>query len=100
VSPLSSFVIRHWRECAALVGGTGDAIAKLTTPAQTTEGLSVRERVLLLCIASGTDWAKADVTGAIVTAAVVKGLVDKSAEGDLALTDRGRAVYRTMLPDL
>jgi hypothetical protein len=75
-------------------------MAKLTTPAQTAEALSVRERVLLLCIASGTEWAKAGITGAFVTPVVVKGLVDKNAAGTLTLTDRGRAVLRAMLPDL
>jgi hypothetical protein len=42
--------------------GTADphrhAIAKLTTSAQAAETLSVRERVLVFCIASDTDWTK------------------------------------------
>jgi hypothetical protein len=30
----------------------------------------------------------------------VKDLIERDAEGDLALTDHGRAVLRAMLPDL
>jgi hypothetical protein len=35
-------------------------------------GLSVSERVLLFCVASGTEWARAGVTGATATAMVIK----------------------------
>jgi hypothetical protein len=42
-------------------------------------GLSVPERVLLFCIASGTDWQKAGVTGETVMVMVVKELVDRDA---------------------
>jgi len=38
-------------------------VAKLTMPADTTSLLTVRERVLLFCAASGTDWAHAGITG-------------------------------------
>jgi hypothetical protein len=37
--------------------------------------LSTPERILLFCIASGTEWAQAGVTGATVTAMVVRGLI-------------------------
>jgi hypothetical protein len=40
------------------------------------------------------------VTGEKVTAMVVKGLVERDVAGARALTDRGRTVLRTMLPDL
>ena len=69
-------------------------------PAAAAEALPVRERVLLFCIASRTEWQKAGVNGAVVTSALVKGLVDRDAAGALALTDRGHAVLRAMLPDL
>jgi hypothetical protein len=75
-------------------------MAKLTMPAEAAKALAVRERVLLFCAASGTDWLHAGVTGETVTAVVVKGLVERDAAGALALTDRGRAVLRAMLPDL
>jgi hypothetical protein len=37
-------------------------VAKLTTPAEILEMLSVRERVLLFCAASRTDWLHAGIT--------------------------------------
>ena len=40
------------------------------------------------------------MTGETVTAVMVKGLIDRDTAGVLALTDRGRAVLRAMLPDL
>jgi hypothetical protein len=75
-------------------------MAKLSMPAEAAKALSVRERVLLFCAASGTDWVHAGVTGETVTAVVVKGLISRDAAGMLALTDRGCVVLRAMLPDL
>jgi hypothetical protein len=75
-------------------------MAKLTMPTATAAGLSVRERVLLFCAASGTDWQHAGITGESVTAMVVKGLIERDAVGVITLTDRGRAVLRAMLPEL
>jgi hypothetical protein len=75
-------------------------MAKLSMPAEAAKALSVRERVLLFCAASGTEWVHAGVTGETVTAMVVKGLIERDAGGALALTDRGRAVLRAMLPEL
>jgi hypothetical protein len=48
-------------------------MAKLTMPTATAAGLTVRERVLLYCAASGTDWQHAGVRGEQVTTMVVKG---------------------------
>ena len=56
--------------------------------------LSVPERTLLLCIASGVDWeATPNVTKFSVTVAisVLKGLVEREADGRLTLSDEGRA---------
>jgi hypothetical protein len=78
----------------------GNVMAKLTMPAEAAKALSVRERVLLFCTASRTDWLHAGVTGETVTAMVVKGLFERDAAGVLILTDRGRAVFRALLPDL
>ena len=75
-------------------------MAKLSMPAEAAKALSVRERVLLFCAASGTDWLHAGVTGENVTAMVVKGLLERDAAGAITLTDRGRAVLGAMLPDL
>jgi hypothetical protein len=59
--------------------------------------LSTSERVLLFCLASGTEWAEAGVTGATVTAMVVRGLVDRDAAARLVLTPDGRAVLDALL---
>ena len=75
-------------------------MAKLTTPADTANLLTARERVLLFCAASGTDWEHAGITGDNVTAMIEKGLIVRDAAGDLSPTDRGHAVLRAMLPDL
>jgi hypothetical protein len=63
------------------------------------QALSVRERVLLLCVASNTNWLHAGVPGETVTAMIGKGLITPDGE-NIALTDRGRAVVRAMLPEL
>jgi hypothetical protein len=60
-------------------------------------GLSTPERVLLFCVASGTEWAQAGVTGATATAMLVRGLVERDALGRLQLTSEGRAVLDALL---
>jgi hypothetical protein len=69
-------------------------------PSTTSKALSVSERVLLLCVASEIDFKHAKIAEQVVTEVVVKGLIERDADGALALTDRGRAVLRAMLPDL
>jgi hypothetical protein len=59
--------------------------------------LSTPERVLLFCLASGTEWAEAGVTGATVTAMIVRGLVDRDSAARLVLTSDGRAVLDALL---
>jgi hypothetical protein len=68
-------------------------------PAAAEPLLGVPQRVLLFCIASGSDRFKAGVNDAVVTSVVVKNLVDRDAGGALTLTDSGRAVLRALLPD-
>jgi hypothetical protein len=60
--------------------------ANLTTP----------ERILLFCVASGTEWAAA-VTHATATAMLARGLINHDAVGRLELTAQGRAVLDTLL---
>jgi hypothetical protein len=72
-------------------------MAKLAMPADVAKGLTVRERVLLFCAASDTDWVHAGIPSETVTATVVKGLIVREATGHVALTDRGRAVFRALL---
>ena len=69
-------------------------------PVQTAAGLRVSERILLFCVASATDWQRTGIPGEIVTTMVVKGLITRDAAGRLTLTNHGRAVLRTLLPDL
>jgi hypothetical protein len=45
--------------------------------------LGVRERILLFCIGTGTDWQRAGVTSETVTALVVNGLLQRDALGAL-----------------
>jgi hypothetical protein len=59
--------------------------------------LSVPERVLLFCVASGTEWARAGVTGATATAMMVKGLIERDSGDNLALTKDGRAMLDALL---
>jgi hypothetical protein len=61
--------------------------------------LSTLERILLFCVASGTEWAQAGVTGRTETAMVVRGLVDRDGAGRLVLTPDGRAVLDALLGD-
>jgi hypothetical protein len=59
--------------------------------------LSVPERVLLFCLASGTDWARAGVTGAIATVMLVRGLVERDLVGGLRMTAKGREVFKVLI---
>jgi hypothetical protein len=62
--------------------------------------LTARERTLLFCVDSGTDWQRVGISGETVTASIVKGLLVWDAAGRLALTDAGRAALRALLRDL
>jgi hypothetical protein len=76
-------------------------MAKLTKmPAEAAAGLTVRERVLLFCAASGTDWQHAGIPGETVTTMMVKGFINRDPAGEIVLTDSGRAVLRAMLGEL
>jgi hypothetical protein len=72
-------------------------MAKLAMPADAAKALSVKERVLLFCAASDTYWGHAGIASEIVATMIVKGLIERDTLGDLALTDRGRAVLRALL---
>jgi hypothetical protein len=91
---------RSWQEQTPEQTLTVVEMAKLTMPAEAAEALSVRERLVLFCVASCTDWQHIAGGGETVTGLVVKGLIERDAAGVLALTDRGRAILRAMLPDL
>ena len=75
-------------------------MAKRSTQEEVAADLTVRERVLLFCAASNTDWEHAGVPGETVTAMVVRGLIERDAGGRLDLTERGLVTLRGLLPDL
>jgi hypothetical protein len=59
--------------------------------------LNVPERVLLFCLASGTEWAQAGVTGATTTMMLVRGLVERNSTGGLEMTPQGREVFKVLI---
>jgi hypothetical protein len=59
--------------------------------------LSVPERVLLFCVASETEWERAGITGAVVTSAIVRGLIQRDPLGQLSLTKEGRAAFQQLI---
>jgi hypothetical protein len=65
--------------------------------AQAAAALRIPERLLPFCIASHTEWERAGIAGATVTAMVVKGLIERNAAAELALTKQGRAVLAALL---
>jgi hypothetical protein len=69
----------------------------MTSASTIAADLSVPERVLLFCIASGTEWERAGVPGATATAMVVKGLIERDSGDQLTLTKDGRAVLDALL---
>jgi hypothetical protein len=59
--------------------------------------LSVLERVLLFCLASGTEWARAGVTGAVTTIMLVRGLVERDRDCGLKMTPQGNEVFKVLI---
>jgi hypothetical protein len=55
------------------------------------------ERVLLFCLASGTEWAQAGVTGATTSMMLVRGLVERDSTGGLKMTPQGREVFKVLI---
>jgi hypothetical protein len=73
-------------------------MAKTPTTDTIVAELTVPERVLLFCLASGTDWVKAGVTHATAQHLLVRNLVVRDhAAADFVLTDQGRAVLVALL---
>jgi hypothetical protein len=71
-------------------------MAKAPTTEEIAAELSVPERVLLFCLASGTDWLKAGVPTITVQHLLVRNLVDRDRTPKLVLTEQGRAVLATL----
>jgi hypothetical protein len=63
-------------------------MSKRPAKADAAPALSIQERILLFCVASGT---------ALVTSMVIKGLIAREPTGGLYLTKEGRAALRTLM---
>ena len=74
----------------------GKRLAK-STATDAPPALTIPERVLLFCVASGTDWEHLGITGTTVTAMVVRGMIERDAGGGLTLTPQGRAALDALL---
>jgi hypothetical protein len=59
--------------------------------------LSAPERVLLFCVASGTEWPSVGIAGPAATAMMVKGLIEQNSANELTLTKDGRAVLGALV---
>ena len=70
---------------------------KLDDPQVQAATLRLHERLLLFCVASHTEWERAGITGAEVTAMVIRGLIGREPTGQLYLTKQGRAALAALL---
>jgi hypothetical protein len=59
--------------------------------------LSAPERILLFCLASGTEWAEAGVTGATTTMMLVRGFVERDSTGGLKTPPQGHEVFKVLI---
>src|SRR5271170_4712000 len=85
----------HLQECC--LGGRMDnrprPLAR-TLPAD----LSVPERILLFSVASSTEWERAGITGATVTAMIVRGLIERDAGKEQPTTPQSSGVQVPVPP--
>jgi hypothetical protein len=73
-------------------------MAKTPTAESIAAALTVPERLLLFCLASGTDWQAASVTHATAQHMMVRGLIERDqATSRFVLTEQGRAVLAALL---
>ena len=82
------------------LGATLRPMPKRPPQDPTASDLTARERILLFCVASGTDRRPAGAMGEVVTSVIVKGLIVRDTLERLSLTASGRAVLKAMLPEL
>jgi hypothetical protein len=71
-------------------------MAKLPTTGSIAAGLSVPERVLLLCVASDTDWQRAGMKVPTARRMMIRGLIERGGSG-FALSDQGRDVLEILM---
>jgi hypothetical protein len=70
---------------------------KLDDPVAQAAVLGIPKWRLLFCIASHTEWARAGITATTATTMVVRRLVERDADGELALTKQGLAGLAALL---
>lgn len=71
-------------------------MARVPTPEEIAASLKIRERVVLLCVASGgTEWQRLGIAGDAMSTMAMKGLIDYDARRP-SLTEHGRAVVAVM----
>jgi hypothetical protein len=58
--------------------------------------LTLPQRVLLFCVASGTDWRKFGIQNPTVQLTILHGLVERENE-QLVLTNQGRAILGVLI---
>jgi hypothetical protein len=69
-----------------------------STPQAIADDLRIPERMMLFCLASGTDWERAGVTHATAQQMLVRGFIDREgAAGRFRLTPLGRSVFAALL---
>jgi hypothetical protein len=88
------------RKLSQPAGSVGMPMAKLPTPETIASELAVPERILLFCLASDTDWAKAGVTHSDIQHMLVRNLVEREqAANRFVFTAQRRAVLAALLED-
>jgi hypothetical protein len=92
----------QWRHAGASAVGPDasppcDTVVPMKDASTIAAELGVPERVLLFCVASNTEWERAGITGTVVTAAIVRGLVQRDPLGQLSLTKQGREVFQELI---
>jgi hypothetical protein len=79
-----------WQDCIE--------VAKQPTAEMIAEGLTEPEHIMLLCIASGTDWQKVPgLTYLTARHLIVRKLIKRQSADSYALTDQGRAVLEALM---
>jgi hypothetical protein len=82
---------------AAIAGCLTSRPMPKPTAASIATALTVPERILLFCLASGTDWQAVSVTHATAQQMMVRGLIVRQAAARYVLTERGPAVLAALL---
>lgn len=76
-------------------GGVGCRHGRPTSASTIAAELTTPERILLFCLASGTQRAR--ITQAKIPRTLVHGLVERDTVGRLSLTTEGRAVFDALI---